>query len=400
MQAKTRNQIIAAGLVAGVALIAWPMLSNGKGAEGGQGGGGRGGPGGPGGRGGPQMASVFAESAALEDFATDIEAVGTLLANERVDLTANAADRVTALYFDDGDRVQRGKVLVQLAQREQEALVEAEEAEAAQARLELSRIEPLAQAGAVSQAELDVARRNAQSAEASLRAVRSRQTDRVISAPFDGVLGLRQVSVGTYVRPGDVVATLIDDRVMKLDFQVSSSSLALLKPGTRLTAEAADLPGLLFEGQIASLDNAIDPVSRAVRVRAELPNPDGTLKSGLFVRVKVKAEARREIGVAEMALQPVGPKTYVWIARPEGGTLVAERRDVTVGARVNGRAEILSGLTPGEKIITEGSLRVREGGVVKIEDPKILTPQGAGYEKPGRPGAGEAGARPARPNGG
>ena len=171
-------------------------------------------------RGGP--ANVFAESVEERSFSRDIEALGTLEPNEMVELSLNASDRITALYFDDGERVRSGKTLLSLAQREQVALVESAEASVEEASRQLDRVSRLAQANAVSQSELDRAQRDLDSAEANLRALQSRQKDRVLVAPFDGVLGFRRVSLGSFVRPGDVVATLIDDSEMNLDFDVQS----------------------------------------------------------------------------------------------------------------------------------------------------------------------------------
>ncbi len=328
-------------------------------------------------RGGGGPASVFAETVREETFANRIEAIGTLEPNERVELTLNAADRVTAIYFDDGERVRKGKTLLSLAQREQTAIVEGAEAEVEQARQQLDRLTPLASEGAVSQSELDIARRNAASADAQLRAVQSRQKDRVLVAPFDGVLGFRQVSVGSYVRPGDVVATLIDDSVMKLDFSVPSRFLRALRPELEVSASSGDLPGMAFTGKVASVDNAIDPVTRSVRVRALVPNTDGLLKAGMFINVVLLAEPRKALSVPEEALQPVGPRTFIWtIAKTDKGP-VGRRVEITPGQRQNGRVEIIAGLSAGDQVISEGSLRVREGGPVIIRDRSVLTPAGA-----------------------
>lgn len=334
--------------------------------------------GGPAGRsGGPPPAAVFAEPVREQNFASRVEAIGTLEPNERVDLTLTASDRVTALYFEDGDRVQKGKTLLSLAQREQVAQVESAEADLAQARLELARIEPLAEQGAVSRAELDVSRRNLSTAAAQLRAVQSRQNDRVLIAPFDGVLGFRRVSVGSLVRPGDVVATLIDDSVMRLEFAVPSNFLRVLRPGLEIEASSSDLPGQNFTGIVDSIDNAIDPVTRSVRVRAKVPNPSGVLKSGMFMSVTLMAEPRRALSVPEVALQPRGPETFVWIADMSGGEPVARRVKVEPGIRQSGRVEIVSGLSAGQMVITEGVLRVREGGPVILKEERILQPTAA-----------------------
>ncbi|MDJ0920030.1 MAG: efflux RND transporter periplasmic adaptor subunit [Henriciella sp.] len=324
-------------------------------------------------RGGP--ASVFVEPVQEQSFSREIEALGTLEPNEQVDLTLNVADRVTSIFFDDGQRVREGKTLLSLAQREQVALVEASEATVEEARRQLERISRLTEADAVSQSELDAAQRNLDSAEANLRAVQSRQRDRVLVAPFDGVLGFRQVSVGSFVRAGDVVATLIDDSEMNLDFDVPSTFLRSVQPGTAIFAETDDLPGELFEGTIATLDNRIDPITRSVRARASLPNDDLLLRSGMFMRVTVTAEPRVNLAVPESAIQPIGPQSFVWVVREEEDGRVARRILVELGQRSNGYVEVRDGLDRGDLIITEGIIRVREGSPVVIRDRDILEPE-------------------------
>mgnify|MGYP003111720612 FL=1 len=326
-------------------------------------------------------ASVFVEPVQERHFSMRIEALGTLEPNEQVDLTLNAADRVRAIYFDDGDRVHQGKTLLSLAQREQVALVEAAEATYDEARRQQERLARLAEQQAVSQSELDQANRNLDSAAAQLRAVQSRQRDRVLVAPFDGVLGFRMVSVGSYVQPGDVVARLIDDSEMNLDFSVPSTFLRTLEKGTAIEARSDDFPGQTFEGTVASIDNAIDPVTRSVRVRATLPNPDRLLIAGMFVQVTLVADPRVSLSIPEEAVQPVGPRTFVFVAAEEGGERVARRKEVTLGLRQAGQVEVLSGLVEGEEVITEGVIRVREGGAVSIRDKSMLEPQAVSGKK-------------------
>lgn len=319
-------------------------------------------------------ANVFVETATEREFAMRIEALGTLEPNEVVDLTLNVADRVQSLYFDDGERVRKGKTLLSLAQREQIALTEAAEANAEEARQQLDRIERLVERNAVSQAELDEAKRNVNAADAQLRAVQSRQKDRVLVAPFDGVLGFRQVSVGSFVTPGDVVARLIDDSEMNLEFTVPSTFLRSLKPGTEIIARTDDLPGEIFTGQIATLDNAIDPVTRSVRVRATLPNPERALMSGMFMEIIVTANPRQALAIPEEAIQPIGPKTFVFIVDETGGTPVAKRTEVKLGTLEGGYVEVLSGLEKNTPVITEGVIRVRDGSEVIIRDLSMLLP--------------------------
>lgn len=324
-------------------------------------------------RGGP--ASVFVEPVENRKFSLRVEALGTLEPNEQVQLTLNASDRVRAVYFDDGDRVKKGKTLLSLAQREQAALVEAAEANVDEARRQQERVARLAEKQAVSQSDLDQANRDLESASAQLRAVQSRQRDRVLVAPFDGVLGFRMVSVGSFVRPGDVVARLIDDSEMNLEFSVPSIFLRSLGKDTAIVAETDDLPGEAFEGTVTSIDNAIDPITRAVKIRATLPNAERSLKSGMFMQVKLFVDPRDALAIPEEAVLPIGPRTFVFVATEDDGQRIAQRKDVTLGLRQDGYVEVISGLNMGEAVITEGIIRVREGAPIVIRDKSLLQPK-------------------------
>lgn len=332
-------------------------------------------------------ASVFVTQADERPFSNRIEALGTLQANERVDLTLNASDRITAIYFEDGQRVKAGQTLLSLAQGEQLALVEASEAELEEARRQLERVGRLSERQAVSVSELDQAQRNMDRASANLRAVQSRQRDRILVAPFDGVLGFRQVSVGTYLRPGDIVATLIDDSRMRMDFSVPSVLLQAVRPGTRILTETDALSGQVFEGAVATVNNVIDPVTRAVRVRAILPNETGDLRPGMFMKVTVQASERTVLAIPEQALQSVGADTFVYRVVTENGAAIARRTRIRLGARHDGYVEVVDGLSRGETIILEGLIRVREGARVVVRSPSLLQP-GADAARAGPAGAG------------
>lgn len=327
-------------------------------------------------------ASVFTAPVQETEFSMRIEALGTLEARESVDLTLNVADRVTAIYFDDGDRVNKGKTLLSLAQGEQAALVDAAEATANEARQRYERTQQLAKERTVSQSALDEAARDLSAANAQLRAVQSRQKDRVLVAPFDGVLGFRLVSVGSYVRAGDVVAELIDDSEMKLDFSVPSIFLRSVRKGTEVRVETDDLPGMSFDGIVDTVAASIDPVTRSIRVRAILPNPERLLKPGMFMKVTMLAEPRMSLSIPEEAIEPVGPNSFVYVAVDKNGQLIAERRQIQIGLRQSGRVEVISGLTAGDTIVTDGLIRVRDGAPITVQERTVLQ-TGGGVASPG-----------------
>jgi membrane fusion protein (multidrug efflux system) len=180
------------------------------------------------------------------------------------------------------------------------------------------------------------------------------------------------VSVGSYVRAGDVVTELIDDSQMKLDFSVPSIFLRSVRKDTAVEAETDALPGMAFDGKVDTVGASIDPVTRSIRVRAILPNPDRLLKPGMFMKVTLLAQPRRSLSIPEEAIEPIGPNSFVYVAVEKGDKLVAERRQIEVGLRQQGRVEVLAGLSEGDSIVTDGLIRVRDGAPIIVREQSVL----------------------------
>lgn len=344
------------------------VAAGGPGAPAGRGGGPGGPPGGggPGGGRGGMAAQVEAVPVESRVFSSRIEALGTLEPRERVVLTANAADRVTGIFFEDGQRVAQGKVLMTLVNEEETAQLESARATEANARLVYERNQRLATAEAVAQLELERTRAAYEAAAANTGAIRARLRDRVLIAPFSGVLGFRQVSTGAYVSPGQQVATLIDDSQMRLEFGVPSIYLTSLRPGLEITATTKDIPGRNFVGKLTSIDNTIDPVTLAVKVRATLPNSDGALKAGTSMNVELVSRPRTSLVISEISVVAEGSKNFVYVVDQSKQPSVAVKTEVTLGTRERGAVEVLSGLKLGDVVITDGVLKIRPGGPVRI----------------------------------
>jgi membrane fusion protein (multidrug efflux system) len=379
--ALTKGKIIAgvaAVAVLAVGGIAYVALNSGSGAHGTAamaGGGaprGPGGPGGPGGAGGPgggrgaPPAQVEAVAAESRVFSSRIEALGTLEPRERVVLSANAADRVTGVFFEDGQRVAKGKVLMTLVNEEESAALQSARATEANARQIYERNQRLAAADAVAQLELERSKSAYEAAAASVGGVQARLRDRVLVAPFSGVLGFRQISTGAFVSPGQTVATLIDDTQMRLEFGVPSIYLNDLRAGLEITAVTKDIPGRNFVGKLTSIDNAIDPVSLSVKVRATLPNGDGALKAGTSMSVQLVSKPRTSLAISEISVIAEGSKNFVYVVDQSKQPATANKTEVTLGARERGVVEVLSGLKSGDVVITDGVLKVRPGGAVRV----------------------------------
>ena len=326
------------------------------------------------GRGGPPT-QVGAVEALPRTFIVKIEALGTLEPRERVVLTANAADRVTGVYFEDGQRVAKGKTLMTLVNEEEQSQLEAAQASLANAKLVFERNQRLAQNDAIAELELERTKSSYDAAVANVGAIQARLRDRVLVAPFSGVLGFRQVSTGAYVSPGQPVATLIDDSQMRLEFGVPSVYITDLRAGLEISATTKDIIGRTFTGQLTSIDNAIDPTTLAVKVRATLPNREGALRAGTSMSVTLASKPRTSLSVPEISVIAEGSKTFVYVVDRTRQPATAEKTEVTLGTRERGTVEVVNGLKSGDLIITDGVLKVRPGGPVRVMG---ATPAGEG----------------------
>ena len=313
---------------------------------------------------GGQPVPVIVASAIVDDVVDRVEALGTTFANESVRVTASVTEIIREIRFEDGQSVAAGDVLVVLEKAEEEADLRAAEAVLAERQFAFERAQELERRNFTTTAQLDERRAALLQAEAQIEAVKARIANRIVRAPFDGVVGIRNISPGALVAPGDLVTTLDDLSVIKLDFTVPAVQLPSLVRGLPIVAKAQAFGGREFTGEITSIAPQVDPVSRAVSARALIPNPDRLLKPGLLMTVELLKNARRAIVIPEEALIPLARQTFVLVVDQE--TNVADRREVQTGARRPGAVEILSGLEEGELVITHGTMQVAPGQQVRI----------------------------------
>ena len=290
-----------------------------------------------------------------------LQALGTAQARESVAITAKVSDVVTRLAFDSGERVHAGQLLADMNSAAQRADVAAAEANLRDAEQQLRRGSELAGQQLIASSQLDTLKANRDAAAAALQARRAAVSDRTLTAPFAGVLGLRQVSRGALVTPGTVITTLDDDSSIKLDFTLPESALSALAVGQVVDARSDAWPGQLFAGRIAQIDSRVDPETRAIKVRAELPNPDGKLRAGMLLRVQVELPRRQALVVPEIAIQQEGEQAYVFRV---DGTGAVDKVPVKLGSRAEGNVEVASGLKAGERIVVEGTVKLHPGSRV------------------------------------
>lgn len=293
-----------------------------------------------------------------------IDAVGTTRAWEAVTITAKAAGIVGVIEFEDGQTVAAGAPIIRLDTAELEAAVVSAEAELRNARQALDRAETLSKSRNVAQAQVDTLRADLDVKTGALAMQRARLADRVILAPFAGTLGIRQVSLGALVSPGTAIVTLDDLSRVKVDFNLPEMLLSRLVPGLTLEAHSDAYPDRAFTAKIISVGTRIDPATRSVTTVAEIDNRDGLLRPGMFMTVRVQLSTNPSaLLVPEQALVPQGTRQFVYLV--EGGRAV--RREVTLGTRLRGQVQILSGLEAGDAVVTEGTQRLRDGIPVDVK---------------------------------
>jgi len=306
---------------------------------------------------------VVVAEATVVTFPLVVEGLGTARARESVEIRPELSERITAIRFEEGQRVAADQVLVELEARELRAAVASARATLVESEGQLRRARELYATNALSAQELEsrTARRDA--ARAALDAAEARLSQTVVRAPFAGRLGLRNVSPGSYVVPETVITTLDDTDIMKLDFDVPETALSRLAEGLPVTARSAAWPDELFEGRVDTIDTRVDPVSRTVTVRAVMENPNGKLRPGMFLTVDVVRQDVTALAVPEQAIVPEQSTQYVLVVGADGN---AEKREVRTGRRRPGQVEILSGLAEGELVIAEGTQQARPGAPVKV----------------------------------
>jgi membrane fusion protein (multidrug efflux system) len=300
-----------------------------------------------------------------------IQAVGSLRSNESVILRPELIGRIAQINFDEGQRVKKGQLLVQLDSAVPRAELVQMQASLALAKANYERAQELAKRNAGTERALDEARWKLRNDEAAVKLAEARLEKYALSAPFDGVVGLRKVSIGDLVKEAADLVNLEQVDPLKVDFRVPEVFLASLKVGQRIAVTVDALPGREFSGEVYAIDPLVDASGRAVVIRARIRNTDDALRPGLFARVGLVIDERQEaVFVPEQSLVPINDQLFVFkvVDGPQGGKVVAFTK-VKLGERRKGEAEVVEGLKPGDVVVSAGLLKVRDGMPVQILPP-------------------------------
>jgi membrane fusion protein (multidrug efflux system) len=293
----------------------------------------------------------------------EFDAVGNTNSLESVNITANVTEPVREIKFTDGQTVKQGDVLVELDHNEELAQLQAASAEVKEQEREISRTESLLKNKAATKKELDERITLLDVAKNRLNEVQAKINDRIIKAPFDGVLGLRNISVGTLVQPGGLITTIDNITQIKVDFNVPAIYLKSLKTGMPVSVNIEAL-GKVFTGEVSNIDSRVSTETRTVTVRAVIPNENGSIKPGLVATVTMMQDKRESILVPEESITQRKDTHSVFVVNAEN---VINKREVKVGTRIPGKVEIIEGLNEGELVVARGLMQVNEGKKVSAE---------------------------------
>lgn len=295
------------------------------------------------------------------DITESLEALGSARAAESVILTASVTEKISNIAFEQGQFVKKGQALLTLADDEERAQLNVAKIELANQQREYKRIENLVKQKSVSGSELDRLQTSIDTAQARIAQAQATLKDRVIKAPFDGLLGLRHVSVGALLKPGDEITTLDSITQLQMDFELAEIYLPRIKVGQTINASSVAYPERIFKGEIATLDSRVNPDTRSIKVRARIENEQALLRPGMLLTLDLVDQQRATKMLPEEAVFMRANQHLVYKVTPD---MSVEETPIQIGVRQNGQVEVISGLEVGDKIVWQGLLKVKPGSKV------------------------------------
>ncbi len=301
---------------------------------------------------------VKTQTVALADIRREVKALGTGLAFDSAKIVSASNDYLTDLNIEEGQTVQQGTVLARFNDLEEKARVAELTALLSEQKQQLARLKNLTNSKASAQSMLDEQQAKVNATLAQLDAAQARLNDMVIKAPFDGVLGLRQVSKGAFLSAGTTLTTIDNIAKIRVEFNVAEHFLADLKPGMNLKIRNIAFPDTEFAGTLTAVDPRIDPVTRSVKAHGLIDNPDYRLKPGMLLNVRIELAVSQVMQIPEKAIVPLQNRHYVFVV---DATNKVSQQEVSLGERIPGAVEVKAGLNVGDLIVIEGTQKLRSG---------------------------------------
>ncbi len=329
--------------------------------------------------GGPRAMPVEASGVQVGTLPLEVGTVGSLQANESVVIRSEIAGRVSEIHFSEGQKIAQDSILVVIEPSEYRAQVEQIQATLELIQLNFERAHQLHQEKLISQQAFDEIQAKLKESQANLALAQARLKKTTIRAPFHGILGLRQVSPGDYLQPGQAIVNLEDMDSLKMDFHIPEIYLGQVKTGQTVDIRVDAFPNRTFSGKIYAIDPRIEEATRTLLLRARIPNVGGELRPGMFARVALMmGEHPDAILIPEQAVVPLGDAKFVYRI-VDGKAALAK---VTIGRRLEGLVEIIEGLDANDTVVTGGQTKLFEGAPVMVITPAAAKPELPAAAKP------------------
>ncbi|WP_281546336.1 efflux RND transporter periplasmic adaptor subunit [Grimontia sp. SpTr1] len=309
------------------------------------------------------------------DWIPTIEAIGFIEPNQGVTLTTEVSGVIENINFESGQAVKQGDVLLALDSKVEVANLKSTQARLPAAEAKFKRYQGLFRKGSISKEALDEAEANFRSLQADVESLNASIERRTIDAPFDGIVGLRNVFLGEYLQPGTEIVRLEDTSIMRLRFTVPQTDIAKIKLGQQIDISVDAYPDTPFTGKISAIEPAVNFQSGLIQVQADIPNNHGQLRSGMFARANIILPTfEDQIVVDQTAINFTLYGENVYVLREEDGATRAYQQVVKVGERKGHIAHVLEGLEPGDKVVTSGQVRLSNGAKVRVVESDALNP--------------------------
>jgi membrane fusion protein (multidrug efflux system) len=327
----------------------------------------------------PPPTAVTTVIAKRETWPSTLNVIGTAQAIQGVTVSADLPGTVAKINFDSGKPVHAGDVLVELDTRQERAQLAQAEADRDLARINYGRQQQLVNEGVVARSDFDNAFAQQKNTEAKVGEIQATIDRKTIRAPFSGVLGLRQIDLGQYLAAGQAIVSLQSINPIYVNFGVPQQEAQRVQVGRVLNVSSDDLPGKQFSGRVTAVDSVIDQTTRNIQIQATLQNPGGKLRPGMFVQVAVGVGASRDVitlPASAVAYAPYGNSVYVVtdMKDPKGNSYKGARQQfVTVNGTRGDQVAVVSGLKPGDEIVSSGTFKLRNGAPVVVNN-SVLPP--------------------------
>ncbi len=309
-----------------------------------------------------------------EQWPASMTAIGTIEAVHGVMVSADLPGTVARINFDSGQPVREGEILVELDTRQERAQLASLEAQRDLAKVNFARTQQLVNDGVISRQEFDQATAQQKATEANVAEIRATIERKTIRAPFSGILGIRKVNLGQYLPAGSPVVSNQSLNPIYVNVGVPQQASAQVHVGRNLRVTTEDVAGKVFAGSVTAIDSEVDPTTRNIQVQATLSNPEGRLRPGMFVQVEMPLGASRAVialPASAINYAPYGDSIFVItdLKDPSGKTYRGVRQQfVKVEGARGDQVGVISGLNPGEEVVTSGVFKLRNGAAVQVNN--------------------------------